>query len=118
MSTNKKPHKHKPSINPVLMGQLEAKFKIENEKAKTAGVEYGILAIKIAAIMILNKHLNPTFSEKEKMINGFIEKINSSKEIIMNKKPIIDMIKDLQDAGYDTSLDDLVKIDPSLSQYF
>lgn len=118
MATNKKPNKHKPSINPLIKAKMEASFREENEKAKTAGVEYGILAMKIATIMYLENS-----GSKLKAMMGkepdkdFIEYIAYCRDIILQKKPIIDMIKSLQEKGYTTSVDRLVEIDPSLGQY-
>lgn len=113
MANNKQPHKHKQTIPPLLKLKLESEFKKENEKAKTAGVEYGILAMRIAILMIATKD----FNADDDSIKELVEKLKSCKDIIMEKKPIIDMIKNLQDKGYNISTDDLVKMDSSLGQY-
>ena len=113
MATNKKPPKHKQGIPPLMKMKLEADFRKENEKAKVAGIEYGMLTYKIASLAYIK---NKTLSSKEDL-SDFAEMMNKCKEFILEKHPIIDMIDYLSKEGYPITTDELVEIDSSLGQY-
>lgn len=110
MATNKKPPKHKPQMNPLFKAQLEAKMREENVKARKAGAEYGILAMKVATIMYLNS--------KDFTVDGYVDIADKVKDAILNLKTIDELVNDLNNLfGTNITHDDLVKLDPSLGQY-
>jgi len=113
MATNKKPNKHKPGIPPLMKAKIESEFRKENLAARTAGVEYGLLATKIASLMILY-----SWSKTENPFEDYVKELNNCRDIIFEKKPIREMIDILREKGYEVSDEELIKLDPSLAQYF
>lgn len=115
MATNKKPPKHKQSIPPLVKAKLEATMREENLKARRAGAEYGILAMKVADLMFLGpQHM----FDNGNPIEDYIELNNKVKEIILSLKPITELVDEINKVlNTNYTLDDLVALDSSLGQY-
>lgn len=111
MATNKKPHKHKQGPDPKLELYLANKMKVENEKARIAGKQYGCLCMGIIALMA-------TLAESELpkirqyMING--SEIIGEKEYI----PINEFVSKVNEKmGSNITHDQLVELDPTLGKF-
>lgn len=111
MATNKKPHKHKQGPDPKLELYLANKMKVENEKARIAGKQYGCLCMGIIALMA-------TLAESE--LSKIRQYMIDGSEIIGEDDylPLDELIKKINEKmNSNVTNDQLVELDPSLGKF-
>lgn len=114
MAKKKNPHKHNPSDMPIKTRMaIEAKFKKENENARIAGKEYGVLAMGIIAIMATIAHADDVTKIRAYIIDA--SEILSA-QFHIELKELITLVNSKMKSEITT--DQIVEVDPSLAQFF
>ena len=114
MAKKKNSHKHIASDMPIKTRMaLEAKFKRENENARVAGKEYGILAMGIIAIMATIAHADDIAKIRSYIIDA--SEILSA-QFHIDFKELITLVNTKMKSEVTT--DQIVEVDPTLAQFF